>query len=77
MDTFSSDIAGNNLTSDRDTGIIKAILESGNCIELPATGYSMFPALMPGCRVIVKPLPEGELPEPGSVVVYDGNKFWE
>jgi hypothetical protein len=68
--TVSSDITSNNLSSDRDIGIITAILESGNCVELPAKGYSMFPTLIPGYTVILKPLPEGALPEPGSVVVY-------
>ena len=55
-------------------GTIKAVLESGNSIEIPATGYSMFPTLHPGDRVIVKPLTKGELPEPGSVVVYTDGK---
>ena len=53
--------------------ILIAVLESGNSIELPATGYSMFPAFMPGDRVIVKPFPKGEIPKPGSVVVYKEN----
>ena len=30
----------------------------------------MYPTIMPGDRVIVKPLPKGELPKPGTVVVY-------
>jgi signal peptidase I len=52
---------------------IKAVLESGNSVELNATGYSMFPTLRPGDRVIVKPFTKGELPKPGSVVVYRDN----
>ena len=48
---------------------IVAVLKSGNSVELNAAGYSMFPTLRPGDRVIVKPLITGELPEPGCVVV--------
>jgi len=57
----------------RDIGIILAVLESGHSVELPATGYSMFPTLRPGDKVIVRPLTKGELPKPGSVVVYKEN----
>jgi signal peptidase I len=46
-----------------------AVLESGHSVELPATGYSMFPTLRPGDRVVVKPLAKGELPLTGSVMV--------
>ena len=53
-----------------DIGLIKEVLESGNSVELPANGYSMFPTLRPGDRVIVKPFGKGELPNPGRVVVY-------
>jgi signal peptidase I len=70
VDTFSSGTAGNNNSDDREIDIITAVLESGNSVELPATGYSMFPTLRPGNRVIVKTLPKGALPDPGSVVVY-------
>jgi hypothetical protein len=68
-----SENIGNNVSSDRETGIIMAILASGNCVELPAIGYSMFPTLMDGYLVTVKPFPEGVFPEPGSVVVYKDN----
>ena len=54
-------------------GIIFSVLESGNSVELPAVGYSMFPTLQPGDRIIVKPLIKGELPIRGSVVVYLAN----
>jgi signal peptidase I len=54
-----------------DIGLIKAVLDSGHSVELPATGYSMFPTLRPGDRVIVKPLNKGEVPKPGQVVVYE------
>jgi signal peptidase I len=70
VDTFSSGTAGNNNSDNRDIDIITAVLESGNGVELSATGYSMFPALRPGNMVTVKTLPEGVLPDPGSVVVY-------
>jgi signal peptidase I len=57
----------------RDTtgiDVVLVVLESGHSVELPATGYSMFPTLRPGDRVVVRPLSEGELPERGSVVVF-------
>ena len=54
-------------------GIIFSVLESGNSVELPAVGYSMFPTLRPGDRIIVKPIMKGELPIRGSVVVYLAN----
>ena len=53
-----------------DLGLVMAVFESGHSVELSATGYSMFPTLRPGDRVIVKPLMKGELPIRGSVVVY-------
>jgi len=53
--------------------IVIAVLESGHSVELPATGYSMFPTLKPGDRVVVKPLPKIELPMIGSVVVFEVN----
>ena len=52
-----------------DIGLIKEVLKTGHSVELPATGYSMFPTLRPGDRVVVKPLAKGELPLMGSVVV--------
>lgn len=73
MDTFSSDIELNNNSIKADVGIVIAVLESGNSVELKATGYSMFPTLRPGDSVVVKPLDKGELPVPGNVVVYIEN----
>jgi hypothetical protein len=70
LNPLSSENISKNISSDRDLNIVTAILESGNCVELPANGYSMFPSLMPGYIVVVKPLPEGVLPEAGSVVVF-------
>jgi signal peptidase I len=52
---------------------ITAILESGNSVVLPATGYSMFPTLRPGDRVLVKPVIKDEMPIPGSIVVFRDN----
>jgi signal peptidase I len=51
--------------------VILSVLESGHSVELPATGYSMFPALRPGDRITVRPVKEGVIPEPGSVVVFN------
>jgi signal peptidase I len=73
VNAVPSHIASNNNSENRDISIITAVLESGNGVELPATGYSMFPTLLPGRRVIVKPLPGGGLPEPGNVIVYKDN----
>jgi hypothetical protein len=73
LNQLSSENICNNISSDRETGIIMAILASGNCVELPAIGYSMFPTIMDSYLVTVKPFPEGVLPEPGSVVVYKEN----
>jgi hypothetical protein len=56
-----------------DIGLIKEVLKTGHSVELPATGYSMFPTLRPGDRVVVKPIDKGEYPKPGSVVVYDNS----
>jgi signal peptidase I len=50
---------------------VVAVLRSGNSVKLRAEGYSMFPTLMPGDRVTVRPLSSGKLPEAGSVVVYE------
>jgi signal peptidase I len=71
----SSPIHANNIesSSERTIGLIKAVLESGNSVELPASGYSMFPTLRPGDKVVVKPVTSGELPKPGDVVVYKKN----
>lgn len=73
MDTSSNDIATTNNSFNRDIDILTTVLESGNCVELPADGYSMFPTLMPGNRVIVRSLPEGTLPVEGNVVVFNDN----
>lgn len=70
METFPQHSAGSEGPGNREIGIIKAVLESGHSVELPATGYSMFPTLRPGDKVIVKPLTKGKLPEKGSVVVF-------
>jgi hypothetical protein len=52
-----------------DIDIVIDLLESGRLVELPAAGFSMFPALRAGDMVIVKPLIKGEMPTPGSIVV--------
>jgi signal peptidase I len=73
VDTLSPDIENINQFIDGNVGIVIAVLESGNSVELKATGYSMFPTLRPGDRVVVKPLTKGELPMLGTVVVFMGN----
>jgi len=61
--------ACHDISSDRTIGLIMAVLESGHSVELPATGYSMFPTLKPGDSVVVRPLAKEELPMLGNVVV--------
>lgn len=56
-----------------ELSLIKAVLSSGNSVELPATGYSMFPSLKPGDLVLVKPMSNKEIPPKGSVVVHEEN----
>jgi signal peptidase I len=69
VDTLSSNIENINNFINGNVGIVISVLESGNSVELKATGYSMFPTLRPGDSVVVKPLAKGELPVPGNVVV--------
>jgi signal peptidase I len=73
VNKHSPDINTDKNTLNSDIGILISVLESGNSFELPATGYSMFPTLRAGDKVLVKPLGKGELPVPGSVVVCVGN----
>jgi signal peptidase I len=68
--TSSQPTSNPDLFNSREMSVLKSVLESGLSVELPATGYSMFPTLRPGDRVVVRPLSKGELPERGSVVVY-------
>jgi signal peptidase I len=65
----------NKISIDKTDAIenIKAVLESGNSVELTASGYSMFPTLKNGDRVIVRPLNRGEVPESGSIIVFQDN----
>jgi signal peptidase I len=74
VDSSSSHNDNPDILLTRDIGIIKAVLGSGHSVELPATGYSMFPTLRPGDRITVKPLAKGEFPKPGQVVVYENNE---
>lgn len=45
------------------------LLSQGNSAELTATGYSMFPALRPGDKALVKPLKKNKPPVQGSIIV--------
>ena len=49
--------------------IITGLLRSGNSAELTATGWSMFPTLRHGDKVLVKPLVNNSLPLAGSIIV--------
>ena len=53
-----------------DINFIRSVLASGYSVEMNAEGYSMFPAILPGCRVVIRPLATGEVPAVGCVVVF-------
>ena len=54
-------------SKDSLTETVVELLKSGRSVELPATGYSMFPAFWPGDVVIVSPV--NSSPETGTVVI--------
>ena len=45
------------------------LLRRGNSAEISASGYSMFPTLRPGDRVLVSPIKENESPVPGDILI--------
>jgi len=45
------------------------LLKRGNSAEISASGYSMFPTLRPGDRVLVSPIKENELSAPGDILI--------
>jgi signal peptidase I len=45
------------------------LLKRGNSAEISASGYSMFPTLRPGDRVLVNPLTENLPPVPGDILI--------
>ena len=45
------------------------LLKRGNSAEISASGYSMFPTLRPGDRVLVSPIAENESPVPGEILI--------
>ena len=51
-----------------DIELVISILQSGHSVELPAKGYSMYPALKPGYIVTVAPFDEKTV-VPGDVVI--------
>jgi hypothetical protein len=61
------------ISGKRGIEIIISVLESGHSVELPATGYSMFPAIRPGDKVLVKPIEKNLLPGPGRIIVVNLN----
>jgi signal peptidase I len=64
----NKDIAGTSFKV--HLGLMKEALQSGHSVELPALGYSMFPALKPGDNVIINPLSADEMPQLGSIIIY-------
>jgi hypothetical protein len=50
-----------------------AVLAEGRSVELPAVGYSMFPTLKPGDKVMIIPILKNEIPESGNIVVFRNN----
>jgi hypothetical protein len=45
------------------------LLKQGHSVEIPASGYSMFPVFWPGDRVVVAPIKEIDFIAPGNVIV--------
>jgi signal peptidase I len=45
------------------------LLKKGNSAEISASGYSMFPTLRPGDRVLVNPITENISPVPGDILI--------
>lgn len=56
--------------------IIIDLLKSGKSAELSANGYSMFPTLRPGDKVLIKPAFENSLPPPGSIIIVNLNNVF-
>lgn len=55
---------------------IIAVMAEGKSVELPAAGYSMFPTLRPGDRILAEPTGKGRVPVPGSIIIYkSGDQF--
>lgn len=73
MDTSSSYSENYDISGKRGIEIIISVLESGHSVELPATGYSMFPTIRPGDKVLVIPMERNLLPEPGGILVVNLN----
>jgi signal peptidase I len=69
LESFLDHSSVNDTSLNENIALMKVVLESGNSVELPASGYSMFPTLRPGDKVVVKPLAKEELPLTGSVIV--------
>jgi signal peptidase I len=52
------------------------LLKKGHSVEIYASGYSMFPVLRPGDKVVVDPIKEIHLITPGNIIVaYRENTF--
>jgi hypothetical protein len=69
LDTSSSYKDNFDISDKRGIEIVISVLESGHSLELPATGYSMFPVIRPGDKVLVKLADKNLLPEPGCIIV--------
>jgi signal peptidase I len=75
-DPISLNMEVDKISFQRAREIITAVLEKGNSVELTASGYSMFPTFRPGDRITIKPLNGTNIPEPGSVIVYEDNSVF-
>jgi signal peptidase I len=56
--------------------IIIDLLRSGKSAELSASGYSMFPTLRPGDKVLIRPASKNSLPPPGSIIIVNLNNLF-
>jgi signal peptidase I len=73
IDSFSEDIPLKEFSEIDLIETVKEVLAKGKSVEIPATGYSMYPTLKPGDRVMVKPLLKDQIPVLGSIVVFRDN----
>lgn len=70
MDSVPINCDNTDVAFNREVSIIIDLLQSGHLVELPANGYSMYPTLKPGDKIIVRSLSDNEELKSGNIVVY-------
>lgn len=61
---------GNSRKDLKTREILITVLKSDNSIELPTTGFGIFPSLRHGDKIIPEPILYNIITSPGSAVVY-------